>query len=487
MSVCMYTDGVTRTPVCLSRRHDDDAADHECGMTLVEMMVALFLLALVVTALSLVITNGIRTQTVTERADRATGVTQVIVSKARQAAFGELGFYDQDTTAPVGTVEIPISPITTGGVGPNITEEAVQLGPRPPGKSTFTPPVEEFTDDGIDYRVATYVTWVPNADGSTPTAKRVTVVTQWAPAPADLTGDCTDPDTRCATQSLVRTAAASDLDPVTGQSPESSCDPSTATICSAYARAGRVLDGATMASVSDAPQQVAPVDLFVRTSSTATAVSAQWTWLDASGTPVKVVNVPLSPGGDGTRWTAQLDPDTQDGASTHKGDIRPGANTVTFTATMDSGTDTVNRPVFWSYTLGADANTVTASLVDATGWCSPVGSGAPVRVKVSGHSIGFTPTTQNPASQDRVDVVFTTTNAGTTRTETVAATVDPATVVQHEHIAHDIVIGGWAEAVWEVTPPATERCNNRAVAVLLHRAADQTTTPVTLQLPEPTP
>ncbi len=481
----MYTGEVIRTPVDPARRND--AAHPEGGMTLVEMMVALFLLTLVVTSLSLVITNGIRTQTVTERADRATGLTQVIMSKARQAAFGELGFYDQDTTAPVGNVNLPISPVTTGGTGPSITEEAVQLGPRPPGKSTFTPPVDEFTDDGIDYRVTTYVTWVPNADGSTPTAKRVTVVTQWAPAPADLTGDCTDQDTRCATQSLVRTAAASDIDPVTGQSPESSCDPSTATICSAYARAGRVLDGATMASVSDAPQQVAPVDLFVHTSSTATSVNAQWTWLNAAGTPVKVVNVPLSPGGDGTRWTAQVDPDTQDGSSTHKGDIRPGANTVTFTATMDGGTDTVNRPVFWSYGLGADANTVSASIVDATTWCSPVGSATPVRFKVSGHSIGFTPTTQNAGAQDRVDVVFTSTTAGTTRTETVTATVDPTTVVQHEDIAHDIVIGGWAEAVWEVNPPSTEHCDNRAVSVLLHRAADQTTTPVVLQLPAATP
>ena len=464
-------------------------ANDDQGMTLVELLIALLLLTTVTTGLLLVVTQGLRTQALSERTDRITGLTQVVMSKAREVDFAQLGYYTADGVAS-GNATVPVSPVTAGAVGPSVTEQRVILGAsRPPGTTPFAPAVQTITNDsGVNYRVTTNVTWVPNPGGvGVPTAKRVTVTTQWAPYPTSLTGVCSQEHTRCTTNSFIRTATASDLDPVTGTSPTSTCTPGAAIICEAYIRAGRVLDGSTMITATDTPEQVSPVDMFVRTASTATAVKATWTWKNAEGGVVKTVTQPLTGGADGTRWTAELAPDNSGPTSTYKGDIHPGAVTVTFTATIGGSPVSVTRPAFWSYAAADGANSVTANVVDAANWCSPVGAAAPIVFGVQGHSIGFAEGTQNPSASDRVDVVFTTTTGGVTRTETVPATVVPGSVVAENQSQNGAITGGWVDAQWTVAPPATEQCDNRSVSLIVHRAIDQTSTPIALALPATTP
>lgn len=470
-------------------RRRPDAARGERGMTLVEVMVAFFILSIVTTGLGLIITNGLKTQALTERTDRITGITQVVMSKARQVDFAQLGYYTADGVT-AGNVTVPVSPVTSGAVGPSVTENRVILGTsRPPGTTPFAPPVQSITNEsGVNYRITTHVTWVPNPSGAgAPTAKRVTTTTQWAPYPTALTGDCAQADTRCTTNSFIRSATASDLDPVTGTSPSSTCTPGAAIICESYVRAGRVLDGATMISATDVPEQAAPVDLYVRTASTASAVTATWQWKNAAGTVVKTVNVPLTGGSDGTRWTAEVSPDASGATTAYKGDIRPGTVDVKFTATIGGSPVTVVKPAFWSYAPANGADAINATVVSAANWCSPVGAGTPVTFAVQGHSIGFTENTQNPSAKDRVEVVFTTTTGGVTRTESVPASVVPGSVTAENQVQHDVITGGWVNAQWRAVPPATERCDNRSVSVVVYRAVDQTTTPIILPLPTTTP
>lgn len=486
----MYTGGVTigESARLLRERRRASATDRDRGVTLIEVMVAVLMLFVVTGAAAMAMTNGLRTQALTERTDRITGLTQVVMSKAREVDFTQLGYYTADGVT-AGNVTVPVSPVTAGAVGPSVTEQRVILGSaRPPGTEPFAPAVETITNDsGVNYRVSTAVTWVPNPGGvGAPTAKRVTVTTQWAPYPTSLTGNCAQVNTRCTTNSFVRTATASDLDPVTGTSPTSTCTPGAKVICEAYARAGRVLDGGTMVSATDTPEQVAPVDLYVRTASTATNVKATWTWRDAAGTPTRTVTVPLTGGADGTRWVGEVSPDTAGAASDYKGDIRPGAVEVKFTATIGGATVTTTQPTFWSYGAADGADVVSATVVDADNWCSPVGAAAPVTFAVQGHSIGFTEATQNPSAKDDVQAVFTTTTGGVTRTVTVPASVVPGSVVAEHQSQNGVVTGGWVNAQWTVVPPVTEQCDNRSVSLIVHRAIDQTSTPIILALPSTT-
>lgn len=457
------------------------------GMTLVEVLVAIFILAVVTTGLGLIITNGLKTQALTERTDRITGITQVVMSKARQVEFAQLGYYTADGVT-AGSATVPVSPVTSGTIGPSVTEPKVILGAaRPPGTSPFARAVQTITNEsGINYRITTNVTWVPAPAGVVSTTKRVTITTQWAPYPATLTGNCSQSGTRCTTNSLTRSAAASDIDPVTGLSPTTTCTPGAAIICEAYVRAGRVLDGSTMISATDVPEQTSPVDLYVRTASTATAVTATWQWKNSSGTVVKTVTKPLTGGADGTRWTAEVAPDASGATSAYKGDILPGAADVKFTATIAGSPVVVTKQAFWSYSAADGARTISASVISAANWCSPLGAAQPVTFAVQGHSIGFTEGTQNPSAKDRVDVAFTTTTGGVTRTETVPATIVPGSVVAENQVQNGVVTGGWVNAQWRAIPPSTERCDNRSASLIVYRAIDGTTTPIVLPLPATT-
>ena len=400
----------------LSRARSQD------GLTLVEMMVSIALLVIMLTAALFVFTRGMRIEAMSERDDQSVALAQQVMAQARQTSFIDLGFFDSDPDAPQ-----PGAPITLpiqGTDGNPVSEPPVSLGTqRPQGSTPFVPALQRVVMDTRQgestYRVFTTVT---NPTGVEPaTARRVTVQIQRAVGNVThLTGDCTQEGTTCLTQSVLRAPTASDFDSVSGQVPEPACQPDQEDlICDAFIRSGRVLDGSTMVSAQDIPEQVSPVDLAVRTAVPAQRVTAQWQWLAADGTPIRTVNYDLSPGSDRTRWNATIAPDpiTVDGSGrTQQGFIRPGRVTVTFRAETDQNRTGVRAvPSFWSYAAGEAAN-VGVALEGATAWCTV--PGAEVRFAVEGLSIGFTENTHNPSAQDRVWAVFTTVDAtGRARTE----------------------------------------------------------------------
>lgn len=484
----MYTDGVKTAAswVARARRHAQTRSD--AGVSLVEMLVAIMVVMIAAVAVLGVITNGLHAQTMITRADRTTGITQQIMAKAREVPFADLGFYGSDSAAPSGTVALPVATLSGDDTQNPAHEDAVLLGDvRPAGDTAFTQPVQTFSDAGVDYRITTYVTWVPAAEASTvPSAKRVTVVSQWAPQGVDLDGDCTQEGTRCTVQSSVRVATAADIDPLTGDTPTTSCISGAEAICEAYIRSGRVLDGGTMATATDLPQQVAPVDLYLRTATPATAATATWQWFNADGTVAATVVKPLVSDTAKTVWTAEVPVDTTSTTGTAaRGDIRPGSTTVTFQATINGHTITQTRDAFWSYELADGPNALGASITEAPGWCSPAGSAFPVKFLTTGLSAGFADGTASQSAQDTVQAVFTVTTGAKTSTVTVPATLLSTT--QAGDVSHGTTTSSWVDALWQVNPPATDTCDTRAVSVLVHRATDQTITPITLQLPVTTP
>lgn len=363
-------------------------------------------------------------------------------------------------------------------------------------------------DESVNFRVETLVTYVNNEDGTPSPAKRVTVVSQWAAVGgATLTGDCSQVDTECSIQSMVRAPDATDVDPTTGESAKSLCAKDAQIICEAYIRSGRVLDGSTMATTADAPEQVSPVDLYVHTASEATSVVATWSWSDTAGSTVQNISHALVPtGADTTRWTYEVPADVDAAGAVHKGEIRAGAATVRFTAVMGAAPVIRDVPSFWSYSLKRarvliPPETNPANAVDVTddggiqsldhvnvvvtsaaGPCTP---GTPVDVNVRGLSLGFSADTKNAGAADTVDVSFTT----ATGTITVPAVVNAGSVVAHNATVQGLagsgmdVIGGWVEADWTAPLPAGVTCAGSHAVVTVHRAADQSTTPVFVTLP----
>lgn len=492
----MPTISDTRRPGCgtfltrnLAARHRDSAG-RQAGLSLVEMLVAIVMIVVVMTAALVVFTRGMRISAVSERDDQSVALAQDVLSRARQTSFAELGFFENDPDAPPVGVPIMLPIEATNGLA--VSEPPISLGEeRHTGTRPFVPRVQRIVMDTrqgeATYRVETTVT---NPTGAEPaTARRVTVNVQRAFGDVThLTGDCTQEGTECVVQSTLRAATASDFDQVSGQMPEPACLPGQDDlICDAYIRSGRVLDGATMVSDQDIPEQVAPVDLFVRTADPASRVIATWQWRNADGAVIRSVDHEMTGGSDGTRWNVTIAPDplSVDGLQRQQqGYIRPGRITVTFRATTDTGqSQTRDVPAFWSFAAG-EAATVGVALESAEDdWCTPQG-GQAIQFGVEGLSIGFTPDTQNPSARDVVAVVFTTTDAaGRASTTRVPATVVPGSVeTVNTGGDHGQVWGGWVNASFTAQVPPTLACN-RAVAVVVDRAIDATRTPVTLMLP----
>lgn len=468
-------------------------ARSDAGVTMAEVLVSMVIVMVAVAMAAGALVSGQRATATTERTDESVAATQAIMAKARQVSYSDLGFYRSDAGAPSGVVTLPISDVAPASTATSPTkEQAVVLGTtRPAGTSPFTTAaVDTFTTKNVDYKVTTWVTAVPAiAPDTVSRAKRVTVRTEWAPTGAPLTGLCTGAS-RCSVQSMVRTAAGSDVDPTSGNSAQSSaaCQSTRASVCESYVRSGRVLDGARMATGNDIPFQSEAVELYARTSKVATSVTASWTYTvaTAQGTAVRNVTKTLTSDDGGTRWTATIDPDPVVENAVPKGDIRPGSVTVRYTAKIDGANVAASTPAFWSYTLatGADSDHITAAVGAApAGWCAPV-SPAPIRVAVSGHSVGLRTGTVPTSSADTVSVVFTVPDAAGARTLSVDATLVAATPVFTN--INGIDLASSTNAVWQVATPPTSDCSVTANAqVVVHRAADQTDTVVPVRIGAP--
>jgi hypothetical protein len=477
------------------------------GGTLVEAIVGLLLLSLTISFAAASSINSLRVQSTSERMAAYATATQSIMAKARQADYSDLGFYADDAQVRTGAVTLPVVDDSAAA----LAEQAILLGEtRPASTSSFdVAPVETFENGGATYRVETFVTAVPPADGDDVSrARRVVVQGEWAPTvnAGQLDGTCTGADVHCSVQMIVRTASGSDIDPSTGASAadSSACTSTTPNVCESYIRSGRVLDGATMVSDADTARLNSDVDLYARTSVVADAVVATWTYQVASGSVVvpKAKSVELHSLDGGTRWSGLVEADTGDPAGT----ILPGKVDVTFTATVPGGSVTSTTPAFWTVARDTgseiDAVAVTLADPDSEAWCTPNGTGTPIRVTTTGGSVGMSATSATTAGADRAWATIAVREPnGAVTSQIVAATpiaVDPVTLN-----LSGTILQVSTNTTWELTAPGTASCATSAAASLvLARAIDGSTTTMPLRLaaqpdsaptppvtpgPEPTP
>lgn len=486
--------------------------DERGAFGVMDAFIGLILIVLALFATHDLFSNGFRIHSQAEHWDKATQYGQTVIAKARQAHYADLGYYDSDYTAAGVTFDAdrkvpvwesiseaqnlpndPAACLEAGGGAQcptYIDETHVHLGTdRPAAVPLFHPPTEyvpargETSEDGNYYRVDT---WVTETEG----ARRVTVQTQYAVDQDLLDGEC-GPETTCVVSSLLRAASASEQAGDNEITP--ACSTTETTFCSTYVQGGRVLDGATLATGSQYPLQVEPVELVVRLSKPAQNVTATWQWshptsqaitLPADGVEFTKVD------GDATRWRAVIPADPTGPGTAPKGWIRPGAPTITFEAQLAGGATITkdHRATGWSYTTPLKVS-ITPDGAWQANWCS---ARTPLPVAVEGMSIGYTPGGTNPSAADRLEATFAVVRSdGTVRTETVEGQVVPGSVEFRDFYdetslgAGDIRIGGTTSAVFTVRPPEYASCpsGQSNVTVTLHRAIDNSATPVTLTLP----
>lgn len=474
------------------------------GYTLVEALATVVLLVITLTTVIYAITSSQKHTRFTERRDEAISSTAGVMAKARQVDYAELGFYDPEVPAAMrGTVTLPLGKTTSAeGVTAAPTEKSVSLGTaRPAGSTPFLANADtKRTDRNIDYRTKVFITEVPAiAPDTISRAKRVTVQVEWGSKGTPLNGACTGP-TRCLVETFVRVAAGSDISPIDGTSGATTSTCTTAAvanICESYVRSGRVLDGSTMTGAgADIPLQSEPVDFFARTSKPATKMTATWTYLVpvAGGATVNMTkSIDMTSNDGGTRWVGEVPADLPStsptpGESNAKGTIRPGEVSVNFTATVANLPVSKSVPAAWSYQIstGYDSDHVRASVNPASAtlatWCSPLGTGTPIVADVTGHSVGMAMTNSPTAAADKASFVFAvTTPDGAVTTQKVPATLDSVRTVTQTDSGIELPVS--SDATWSAVAPATANCaTSSLVGIEIHRATDQTTTVVPLQL-----
>lgn len=134
--------------------------DSDNGISLVELLVAATLIAVVTTSIGLAFGSVITIQHNTEATDKAVQVARDYVERTKQAHFSTLGFYDYDTgfraTGPGGLPTVVIAP------------------DRP---STGLIPLDKKSVGGAEYEVRTDITSPSVTDEYAP--KTITVTVSW--------------------------------------------------------------------------------------------------------------------------------------------------------------------------------------------------------------------------------------------------------------------------------------------------------------------
>lgn len=469
------------------------------GLTLADAVVAGFLITVGLGIIAGGVIQSLDSQRQSEHHAVTQSAQQDVIAQARQANYHDLGYFEDDPASGFSTsgdrIELPVR--DNEGQGQQLEEEPVQLAQsRPSQPTTFTPPpVEKFSESGYTYRVDVAITHVTtgSADGNTAYARRATVQVESIPGADredELTGSCEGDEVRCTHQTLVRVADAADpLMEDDEVADRTRCESDENIICTTFVRQGRVLDGAVLADDNEDPLQVSPVTFTARTSQPASDVQAEFTIVrptPGGSTSTVTESLSLEPiNAAGTRWAAEIPAD-----SGHpKGLIRPGPAQASFTASFAGGTDTAEHgTVRWSLDVnqGLDTDHVTAEWVDdvpdGQAWCSPVGDGQDLRVQIEGHSVGLREDNTPTSGADTVTAAFTTTGpedaVTTEKVEADLVSAEPETVT-----ISGTVIEVATRATWAISPPATESCEAmRTVSVLVHRAADDTTTTIPLTL-----
>jgi type II secretory pathway pseudopilin PulG len=155
----------------------------EEGLTLVEIMVAIFVLGVILSALAGVIMTSLRTIGVSEREVRATALAQQSVEEFQSIAWDAAGLYeDEVSTAPTEW---------NGGNSDSYNGDELVVLPAPldpTSRLAQVPlPYEVVPVGNTTYTVSRFVSWIDSDGDGTPETKRFTAVVNWS----TLTGDRT--------------------------------------------------------------------------------------------------------------------------------------------------------------------------------------------------------------------------------------------------------------------------------------------------------
>src|SRR5690242_18105784 len=153
------------------RHTDTDRASGEGGFTIIEMVVALVILAIVLAPLARVYWSSIRTAgAATHRTDGSSIASREIESM-HAVPYAQVGFY-ADQPGYVSTFE-GLTTVSLGSTSPT-------SGPLVPQIDTQTTGI---TQGSVDYSVSRYIVWENADDASTTYAsayKRLTVIVSWS-------------------------------------------------------------------------------------------------------------------------------------------------------------------------------------------------------------------------------------------------------------------------------------------------------------------
>lgn len=155
----------------------------EAGFTLVEMMLAIFVVGIVLSGLAATLLTSLRAATSNERETRATSYAQQEIEILQSVNWDFAGLYTQDVDAAnAGWSDRLSGPGFYDGAelitipGPASVAARVQSVPQP--RSTID-------DRGVIYTIDRYVTWIDRDGDGAPETRRFTVVATWDDREAD--------------------------------------------------------------------------------------------------------------------------------------------------------------------------------------------------------------------------------------------------------------------------------------------------------------
>ncbi len=165
------------------------ARGRESGFTIIELSVALGLLAVVAASLAGVFWSAVRTASVANHRTQAAAIASREIEGMRAVPYASVGFYG-DETGYASTFE-SYTTVTLAGSTPSGTVPLIQpKTPDPSAAAGFAPDpnpanANPIVQSGVKYSVRRYVVWADAKDVSTTYTsayKRLTVVASWSDA-----------------------------------------------------------------------------------------------------------------------------------------------------------------------------------------------------------------------------------------------------------------------------------------------------------------
>lgn len=161
------------------RRHLDD----DGGFTLAEMMVAIFVVGFVLTAMAATLLTSLRATSSNERETRATAFAQQELEILQSVNWDFAGLYVDD----IATADARWSDRLDSGGGFDGQELITIPGPSPAGDrvASVARPTSTIAATGTTYTIDRYLTWVDRTGDGTVDTRRFTVVVTWGDREAD--------------------------------------------------------------------------------------------------------------------------------------------------------------------------------------------------------------------------------------------------------------------------------------------------------------